>query len=147
MATKSAAKKPAAKKTTAAKTTKKTTVKATRVPAGIVTERRPEEHVATGKYKFFFAFFALTTLMFAAISVQLFVFSSQVLDNWEHLRKCVDNGTCIIESHLYTAPGCQHIFPVLKYSPTCKWCCLPLQAVQKRHRVPSDIQGRRGGLS
>ena len=55
MATKSAAKKPAAKKTTAAKTTKKTTVKATRVPAGIVTERRPEEHVATGKYKFFFA--------------------------------------------------------------------------------------------
>ena len=36
--------------------------------------------------------------MFAAISVQLFVFSSQVLDNWEHLRKCVDNGTCIIES-------------------------------------------------
>ncbi len=98
MATKSAAKKPAAKKTTAAKTTKKTTVKATRVPAGIVSERRPEEHVATGKYKFFFAFFALTTLMFAAISVQLFVFSSKVLDNWEHLRKCVDDGTCIIES-------------------------------------------------
>lgn len=98
MATKSAAKKPAAKKTTAAKTTKKTTVKTTRVPAGIVSERRPEEHVATGKYKFFFAFFALTTLMFAVISVQLFVFSSKVLDNWEHLRKCVNNGTCIIES-------------------------------------------------
>ena len=96
MATKSAAKKPAAKKTTAAKTTKKTTVKATRVPAGIVTERRPEEHVATGKYKFFFAFFALTTVMFAAICVWLFVFSSEILNKWESLKTCARNDICIL---------------------------------------------------
>ena len=100
MATKTAAKKPATKKATTTKTTKKTaSAKSTKknLSVGILTENRPEEHVATGKYKFFFAFFALTTVMFAAICVWLFVFSSEILNKWESLKTCARNDTCVIE--------------------------------------------------
>ncbi len=98
MATKTAAKKPAAKKA-AAKTVKKAAPakKATKLPVGVYKETCPEAHVATGKYKFFFAFFGITTVMFAGICVWLFVFSSQVLEKWESLRTCARNGTCIVE--------------------------------------------------
>lgn len=97
MATKTAAKKPAAKKA-AAKTVKKVApTKKPKLPVGIVTEKNPEDHLATGKYKFFFAFFGITTIMFAAICVWLFIFSSEVLEKWESLRTCARNGTCIVE--------------------------------------------------
>lgn len=97
MATKSATKKPAARKTATKTTTKKTSAKKATLPVSLVRESYPEAHVATGKYKFFFAFFAITTLLFAAICVWLFVFSSEVLDKWESLKTCARNDTCEIE--------------------------------------------------
>ena len=93
----STAKKPAAKNT---KTTKKTTVKAAEtkkrtLPVGVYCENYPEKHVATGKYKFFFVFFGCTTVIFAALAVWLFIFSSEVLNKWEELDADIRNGkTC-----------------------------------------------------
>ncbi len=98
MATKTATKKKATTKSAASKTPKTTTAKkaskATSLPVGIISEKNPDAHVATGKYKFFFTFFGITTVLFAAVSVWLFVFSSQVLDKWESIDTCVRNDTC-----------------------------------------------------
>ena len=70
-----ATKKPAAKKTTA-KVSKPATSARKNNPAEIIfKERNPENHKITGKFKFFYCFFAATTLVFAIIAVQLFFFS------------------------------------------------------------------------
>ena len=87
-----ATKKPAAKKTTTAKkasaATKSTTSR--RVSAKMLyTEKYPERHQATGKYKFFYILFACTTLFFAALSVELFVFASEVENKYESVDSCV----------------------------------------------------------
>ena len=63
MATKTAKKATTARKTTVAKKTAK--------GKGIIYEKYPEEHQATGKYKFFYALFATTTLVFAILAVIL----------------------------------------------------------------------------
>ena len=86
-----ATKKPAVKKTTTAK--KSTTASkssARRISAkALYIEKHPERHQATGKYKFFYILFACTTLFFAALSVELFVFASEVENKYEEVDACV----------------------------------------------------------
>lgn len=85
---------------TATKKTTKTARKAVRAKApavrvGLYREKYPEKHQATGKYKFFYALFACTTLIFAAVAVWLFVFSSEILSKYESIQVCARNGeTC-----------------------------------------------------
>ena len=88
MATK---KQPAVKKTSTAKkasTASKSTGR--RISAKMLyTEKHPERHQATGKYKFFYILFACTTLFFAALAVELFVFASEVENKYESVDSCV----------------------------------------------------------
>lgn len=99
-----AAKTTAKKKTTASKGGKTTTTKVTKVtakkggvaskiPAGIISERNPEDHKVSGKYTFFYVLFAITTIIFAAVSVWLFVFSSELLAKYESIQACARNHT------------------------------------------------------
>lgn len=74
-----------AKKTTAAAKKTKRSIS----PKVLYTERHPERHQATGKYKFFYILFACTTLFFAALSVELFVFASEVQNKYEEVDACV----------------------------------------------------------
>lgn len=86
-----ATKKPAAKKTsTAKKASAATKSTSRRVSAKMLyAEKHPERHQATGKYKFFYILFACTTLFFAALSVELFVFASEVENKYEEVDACV----------------------------------------------------------
>lgn len=88
-----ATKKPAAKKTTTAKkasaATKSTGTKRRISAKMLYAEKYPERHQATGKYKFFYILFACTTLFFAALSVELFVFASEVENKYESVDACV----------------------------------------------------------
>ncbi len=88
MATKVAPK----KKSTTKVSSKKTTSKKHDLPVGILTERNPENHKVTGKYTFFYALFACTTLIFAGIAVWLYIFSSELLNKYEDVVK--SNTTC-----------------------------------------------------
>ncbi len=54
----------------------------------LYTERCPEKHQATGKYKFFYILFACTTLFFMALSVWLFVFASELQNKYESIEAC-----------------------------------------------------------
>ena len=87
MATK---KQPAAKRTTAksSKSSKKSLKSRVDVSA-LYREKYPENHKVTGKYKFFYILFACTTAFFAALSVWLFWFSSETLNNYESIDSCV----------------------------------------------------------
>ena len=83
-----ATKKPAAKKTTA-KVSKPATSARKNNPAEIIfKERNPENHKMTGKFKFFYCFFAATTLIFAIIAVQLFFFSQDILNKYQSIEAC-----------------------------------------------------------
>jgi hypothetical protein len=89
------AKKPVAKKTTTVKaTTKKAQGK------GLLYEKYPEEHQATGKYKFFYCMFALTTIIFAAVAVWLFIFSSEILSKYESIEACARAHGATCEIHV-----------------------------------------------
>ncbi|MBQ8157363.1 hypothetical protein IJ102_03180 [Candidatus Saccharibacteria bacterium] len=87
MATKTAAKKTTTSRKTAAK---KTTARknASRMPMYLTKEKYPNEHQVTGKYKFFYCLFALTTIIFAVLAVWLFVFSSEILNKYESIEAC-----------------------------------------------------------
>ncbi|MBP5633541.1 hypothetical protein J6X13_01250 [Candidatus Saccharibacteria bacterium] len=83
-----ATKKPAAKKTTA-KVSKPATSARKNNPAEIIfKERNPENHKITGKFKFFYCFFAATTLIFAIIAVQLFFFSQDIFNKYQSIEAC-----------------------------------------------------------
>jgi len=89
-----ATKKPVAKKvSTAKKPTSATKTTSSRrvgvVAKSLVTEKNPERHQATGKYKFFYILFACTTLFFAALAVELFVFASEVENKYEEVDACI----------------------------------------------------------
>lgn len=95
MATKTAA----AKKKTTTTVKKAAAVKNTKkidLPVGVFKEKCPEDHQATGKYKFFYALFACTTLIFAAVAVWLFIFSSELMSKYESIEACARsaNSTC-----------------------------------------------------
>lgn len=89
-----ATKKPAAKKTTTAVKAKSAPKRSVGAVAkgtakALVKEKYPERHQATGKYKFFYILFACTTLFFAALAVELFVFASEVENKYEEVDACV----------------------------------------------------------
>ena len=80
-------KKPAAKKTTAkvSKPAKKSDFSADM----IYKEKHPENHKITGKFRFFYCFFAATTLIFAILSMYLLVFSIDLMNKYESIEACV----------------------------------------------------------
>ena len=88
-----ATKKTATKKTTAAKKAATKKNKTVKLPVGVVKERNPECHHVSGKYTFFYVLFACTTLIFAGVSVWLFVFSSELLSKYESIEVCARNHT------------------------------------------------------
>jgi hypothetical protein len=63
------------------------------LPIGIYKENYPDCHVATGKYKFFFIVFGVVMVLFAAISVWLFIFSSELLEKYQSIETCARNHT------------------------------------------------------
>ena len=85
----------ATKKTATKKkiTTKKAAAKKNSLPVGIYKENNPECHVATGKYKFFFILFGVVMVLFAAVSVWLFIFSSELLEKYQRIETCARNHT------------------------------------------------------
>ncbi|MBR6168999.1 hypothetical protein IKQ74_03595 [Candidatus Saccharibacteria bacterium] len=85
MANKSAAKK---KSTVRKKAASKKTL-----PIGIYKENNPDCHVATGKYKFFFVLFGVVMVLFAGISVWLFIFSSEIYNKYQSIEACARNHT------------------------------------------------------
>ena len=82
-----ATKKPAAKKTTAkvSKPAKKTDFSADI----IYKEKNPENHKITGKFRFFYCFFAATTLIFAILSMYLLIFSIDTMNKYQSIESCV----------------------------------------------------------
>ena len=94
MATKTAAKKKSTSAKKATSSVKKSTAK-NKLPIGIYKENYPEDHVATGKYKFFFVLFGVMMVFFAALSVWLWMFSSELLVKYQRIETCARNGeTC-----------------------------------------------------
>ena len=90
MATKTAAK----KKTTTRKSPAKRASSRSELPIGLYKENHPENHIATGKYKFFFVVFGILMVVFAALAVQLFVFSSNLLDEYQKTVECSNDSSC-----------------------------------------------------
>lgn len=90
MATKTAKKATTARKTTVAKKTAK--------GKGIIYEKYPEDHKATGKYKFFYMLFAATTLIFAVLAAILLVTSIDLFNKYDSIESCARNhGGCTIK--------------------------------------------------
>ena len=82
--------KPAAKKTTA-KVSKPATAKVVRKnnPAEILyKEKHPECHKVTGKFVFFYFLFAGTTILFAFLSVYLFIFATDTQNKYQSIKAC-----------------------------------------------------------
>lgn len=91
-----AQKKPVAKKSVAKASSRPKTKTNRKISAKVLyTERHPEKHIVSGKFVFFYIFFACTTILFAVLTVWLFVFSSEVLNKYEtitnnssHITNC-----------------------------------------------------------
>ena len=92
MATKTATR----KKTTTTKkpSARKASSKSDLLPIGIYKENHPEKHIATGKYKVFFVIFGVLMVAFAALAVYLFIFSSNLLNEYEKAVECQNSGVC-----------------------------------------------------
>ncbi len=86
------AKKTAAKKKTTTKKTSANKVKSVG-SVGIYQEKCPQDHVATGKYKALFVFLGVAMVLFAAVAVQLLVFSIDVENKYESIKTCARNHT------------------------------------------------------
>ena len=84
--------KTAKKKTTTAKKAEKKKKK-TAKGKGIIYEKYPEEHQATGKYKFFYALFATTTLVFAILAVILLITSIDLFNKYDSVQACARSHT------------------------------------------------------
>ena len=76
------------------KTTKKTNRKSTKKVPHLYKERNPDYHKISGKFTVLYVLFALTTIVFAAISVYLFFFASTVLNKYESIDAACRNGNC-----------------------------------------------------
>jgi hypothetical protein len=85
---------PAAKKSSArsSKSSKKGAKSRIRVDA-LYREKHPENHRMTGKYKCFYVLFVCTTIFFAALSVWLSVFASDMLNKYEYIEACARSHT------------------------------------------------------
>lgn len=75
----------ASAKSTAKKSASKTGKKVVKM---LYTERKPENHRVTGKFKFFYFFFIGTTLLFAILAVWLFIFSCDLMSKYESIEAC-----------------------------------------------------------
>jgi len=88
MATKTATKK---------KTTNKKASSSKKVAAigsvGLCREVCPEDHKITGKYKVLFAFLGVMMVLFAAVAVELLIFSIDVENKYESIKTCARNHT------------------------------------------------------
>ncbi len=103
-----ATKKPAAKKATAKVSKPANSVRKNNPAEIIFKERYPENHKVTGKFKFFYCFFAATTLIFAILAVWLFVFSQDILNKYQSIEACTRAHTsCRVtyDDGVYTADG------------------------------------------
>ena len=89
MATK---KQPVKKATAPAKSSKKAK-KVDFDPTVIYKERDPEQNKMSPKYSFFYFLFAGTTLFFAAISVWLFIFASELQFKYQSIEACTRSHT------------------------------------------------------
>jgi|LSQX01.3.fsa_nt_gb nitrogen fixation/metabolism regulation signal transduction histidine kinase len=78
------------------KTPKKTNKKSSKRVPHLYRERDPERHSIKGKFVGLYVIFAMTTLVFAAVSVYLFFFASQILDKYESVDAACRNGNCKI---------------------------------------------------
>jgi len=87
-----ATKKQPAKKTVV-KSSKKATKKVDFDPSIIYKERDPEQNKVSPKYSFFYFLFAATTLFFAAISVWLFIFASELQFKYQSIESCTRSHT------------------------------------------------------
>lgn len=85
------ANKPATKKKSTV--SKRTAATKRKLPIGVYKENYPDCHVATGKYKFFFVLFGVVMVLFAAIAVWLFIFSTELLEKYESIETCARNHT------------------------------------------------------
>ena len=88
-----ATKKQPAKKTTTAKSSAKAKKKVDFDPTIIYKERDPEQNKVSPKYSFFYFLFAGTTLLFAAISVWLFIFASELQFKYQSIEACTRSHT------------------------------------------------------
>lgn len=88
-----ATKKQPVKKTTTAKSSKKSAKKIDFDPTIIYKERDPEQNKVSPKYSFFYFLFAGTTLLFAAISVWLFIFASELQFKYQSIEACTRSHT------------------------------------------------------
>ena len=77
-----------------AKSNQKTKQKSTKKIPHLYKERNPDNHKITGKFTILFVLFAITTLIFAIMSVYLFFFASQILDKYENIDAACRNGNC-----------------------------------------------------
>lgn len=91
MATKTATRK---KTTTKKSSARKASSKSDLLPIGVYKEKNPEKHIATGKYKVFFVIFGILMVAFAALAVQLFIFSSNLLNEYEKAVECQSSSVC-----------------------------------------------------
>ena len=83
-----------ANKAASSKTTKKNNKKSTSKVPHLYRERNPECHKCTGKFVGLYVLFAITTIVFAAMSVFLFFFASDVLNKLESIDPACRNGNC-----------------------------------------------------
>ncbi len=83
-----ATKKQPAKKATTTKSSTHTKNKIDFDPTIIYRERNPEQNKVSPKYSFFYFLFAGTTLLFAAISVWLFIFASELQFKYQSIEAC-----------------------------------------------------------
>ena len=61
----------------------------------LYTEKHPENHQVSGKFKFFYVLFACTTIFFAALSVWLFCFASEMMNKYQSIDACArTHGSC-----------------------------------------------------
>ena len=72
---------------------KKTTTAKKAAPVAKKTAKYPEEHQATGKYKFFYALFATTTLVFAILAVILLITSIDLFNKYDSVQACARSHT------------------------------------------------------
>ena len=78
----------------ATKSTKKTNTKSTKKIPHLYKERNPDNHKVTGKFVGLYVLFAITTIIFAAMSVFLFFFASDILNKLEKIDPACRNGNC-----------------------------------------------------
>jgi hypothetical protein len=94
MATKATAKMATDKKSATSKKPSKSTN--SKKMMHLYKERNPEYHQITGKFMFLYFLFAVTTLIFAAVSVWLFFFSSELLEKYKAIDACDRTKGCRI---------------------------------------------------